>query len=75
MVEFGRPPADADVVIAVGWERPDALNGWFEQCVLAGRVDQRVEVANDENGGPIYVCRGLRRPWAQIWDTEVRHAG
>ena len=75
MVDFGRPPADADVVIAVGWERPDQLNTWFEQCAPAGRVDQRVEVENDENGGPIFVCRGLRRPWAQIWDTEVRHTG
>ncbi|WP_328382830.1 glycosyltransferase family 39 protein [Micromonospora zamorensis] len=75
MVDFGRPPADADVVIAVGWERPDPLNAWFETCTLAGRVDQQVEVENDENGGPIHVCRGLRRPWAQIWDTEVRHTG
>ncbi|MFY1615442.1 ArnT family glycosyltransferase [Micromonospora sp. WMMD736] len=75
MVDFGRPPADADVVIAVGWERPDVLNGWFERCELAGQVDQRVEVANDENGGPIHVCRGLRRPWAEIWDTEVRRTG
>ncbi|MFI7657769.1 ArnT family glycosyltransferase [Micromonospora parva] len=75
MVDFGRPPADADVVIAVGWERPDQLSTWFERCTLAGRVDQRVEVDNDENGGPIHVCRGLRRPWAQIWDTEVRHTG
>ncbi|MDG4810089.1 glycosyltransferase family 39 protein [Micromonospora sp. WMMD1120] len=75
MVDFGRPPADADVVIAVGWERPDRLNAWFGECTLAGRVDQRVEVDNDENGGPIFVCRGLRRPWAQIWDTEVRRTG
>ncbi|MCX5064986.1 glycosyltransferase family 39 protein [Micromonospora lupini] len=75
MIDFGRPPAEADVVVAVGWERPDALNAWFDDCVLAGRVDQRVEVDNDENGGPIFVCRGLRRPWAQIWDTEVRRAG
>lgn len=75
MVDFGRPPADADVVIVVGWERSAPLNAWFDECALAGRVDQRVEVDNDENGGPIFVCRGLRRPWAQIWDTEVRHAG
>ncbi|MCF0094668.1 glycosyltransferase family 39 protein [Micromonospora sp. MH99] len=75
MVDFGRPPADADVAIVVGWERPDALNAWFGECTPAGRVDQRVEVDNDENGGPIFVCRGLRRPWAQIWDTEVRHTG
>ncbi|WP_405432746.1 glycosyltransferase family 39 protein [Micromonospora sp. NBC_00617] len=75
MVDFGQPPADADVAIVVGWERPDALNAWFRECTPAGRVDQRVEVDNDENGGPILVCRGLRRPWAQIWDTEVRHTG
>ncbi|MEU8165697.1 glycosyltransferase family 39 protein [Micromonospora sp. NPDC049004] len=75
MVDFGQPPADADVAIVVGWERPDALNAWFTECTPAGRVDQRVEVDNDENGGPIFVCRGLRRPWAQIWDTEVRHTG
>ncbi|CCH18683.1 ArnT family glycosyltransferase [Micromonospora lupini] len=75
MVDFGRPPADADVAIVVGWERPDALNAWFDECAPAGLVDQRVDVDNDENGGPIFVCRGLRRPWAQIWDTEVRHTG
>ncbi|WP_112586922.1 ArnT family glycosyltransferase [Micromonospora noduli] len=78
MVDFGRPPADADVVIAVGWvggEPGDPLGAWFERCTLSGVVDQRVEVDNDENGGPIHVCRGLRRPWSQIWDTEVRHTG
>ncbi|MFC5926210.1 ArnT family glycosyltransferase [Micromonospora vulcania] len=75
MVDFGRPPADADVVIVVGWERADPLAAWFDECAPAGRVDQRVEVDNDENGGPIFVCRGLRHPWAQIWDSEVRHTG
>ncbi|MFD2765217.1 glycosyltransferase family 39 protein [Micromonospora eburnea] len=75
MAGFGRPPADADVVIAVGWARPDQLRGWFTEVTEAGRIDLRVDVANDENGLPVYVCRGLRRPWSQIWDTEVRHAG
>ncbi|WP_328852739.1 glycosyltransferase family 39 protein [Micromonospora globbae] len=75
MADFGQPPADADVVIAVGWERPDRLRAWFGDVTLAGRVDQRVEVDNDENGGPIWVCTGLRRPWADIWQAEVRHAG
>ncbi|MEU5940982.1 glycosyltransferase family 39 protein [Micromonospora sp. NPDC047548] len=75
MAGFGRPPADADVVVAVGWDRPDQLRGWFQQVTLAGRVDQAVDVDNDENGGPIWLCQGLRRPWDQIWDQEVRHAG
>ncbi|MFC3502906.1 ArnT family glycosyltransferase [Micromonospora krabiensis] len=75
MVDFGRPPDDADVVIAVGWERPDQLREWFTDVTLAGRVDQRVDVDNEENGGPIWLCTGLREPWAAIWRTEVRHAG
>ncbi|MEV1333804.1 glycosyltransferase family 39 protein [Micromonospora costi] len=75
MADFGRPPADADVAVAVGWDRPDQLREWFTDVTLAGRVDQRVDVDNDENGGPIWVCTGLRRPWADIWETEVRHAG
>ncbi|WP_446214841.1 glycosyltransferase family 39 protein [Micromonospora sp. IBHARD004] len=74
MTGFGRPPQDADVVIAVGWARPDQLRGWFVEVTEAGRVDQRVDVDNDENGMPIFVCRGLRRPWSQLWDTDVRHA-
>ncbi|WP_239098563.1 ArnT family glycosyltransferase [Micromonospora qiuiae] len=75
MADFGRPPHDADVVIAVGWSRPDQLRAWFTDVTLAGRVDQQVAVENDENGGPIWLCRGLRRPWADIWHTEVRHTG
>ncbi|WP_433384184.1 hypothetical protein [Micromonospora sp. KLBMP9576] len=75
MAAFGRPPEHADVVIAVGIEEPEQLRSWFTEVTLAGRVDQRVAVDNDENDGPIWVCRGLRRPWAEIWDTEVRHRG
>ena len=58
-----------------GWERPDRLRDWFFEVTLAGTVDQRVEVDNDENAGSIWVCRSLRRPWAEIWDAEVRHCG
>ncbi|MEW2442963.1 hypothetical protein [Micromonospora marina] len=61
------------MVIVVGWSRPDRLRAWFTEVIEAGRVDQRVDVDNDENGEPIFVARGLRRPWSQIWDTEVRH--
>ncbi|MFF5176376.1 glycosyltransferase family 39 protein [Micromonospora sp. NPDC000089] len=75
MADFGRPPDDADVALAVGWDRPDQLRDWFDQVTQVGRIDERVDVANDENGGPIWLCTGLRRPWSQIWDEEVRRAG
>ncbi|MEV0155642.1 glycosyltransferase family 39 protein [Micromonospora sp. NPDC050686] len=73
MAAFGRPGDDADVVVAVGWERPDRLRAWFAEVTEAGRVDLRVDVDNDENGLPIFVCRGMARPWSQIWQSEVRH--
>ncbi len=73
MATFGRPPDDADVVIVVGWSRPEPLRAWFTEVTEVGRVDQRADVDNDENGEPIFLARGLRRPWSQIWDTEVRH--
>jgi hypothetical protein len=75
MADFGRPPDGADVVIAVGWTDPGPLRRWFAEVTPAGQVDQRVTVDNDENHGPIYVCSGLLRPWAQIWRSEVRHFG
>lgn len=75
MVDFGRPPAGADIVIVVGYERADPLRRWFTTVTPAGHVDERVDIDNDENGGPIFVCRGLRRPWSAIWRTEIGHTG
>lgn len=74
MTDFGRPSDDVGVVIAVGWDRADQLRAWFTEVTEAGRVDLRVSVDNDENKLSIFVCRGMPRPWSQIWETEVRHA-
>ncbi|WP_433527885.1 hypothetical protein ACQPYA_16005 [Micromonospora sp. CA-263727] len=72
------PPADRlpDFVVAVNYDAGETI-GWpaFTEVTLAGRVDLPADVDNDENGGPLWLRRGLRRPWADIWQTEVRHAG
>ncbi|HEY3501537.1 MAG TPA: glycosyltransferase family 39 protein [Actinocatenispora sp.] len=75
MAGFGVPPANADVVIAVGYDSPVVLRRWFTDVRRAGRIDERVSTDNDENGGPVWVCRGLRRSWPSIWRTEVAHTG
>jgi hypothetical protein len=47
---------------------------YFETCTLAGRVTNRYGVANEEStDNPlIYVCRGPRRSWADMWSTMRR---
>jgi hypothetical protein len=39
---------------------------------LAGRVDNGVGLDNEEQGGPIWVCRGMRVPWSRAW-PGLRH--
>ncbi|WP_217698518.1 ArnT family glycosyltransferase [Streptacidiphilus griseoplanus] len=74
MADFGRPPDGTDVVIAVGWDHPDQLRQWFADVRDAGRVDERIDVDNDENHGPIRVCRHPLRPWPELWQ-QMRHLG
>lgn len=75
MADFGAPPTGADVALVVGYDSPALLRRWFTDVRPAGRIDERVTTDNDENGGPLWVCRGLRRGWPAIWRTEVAHTG
>jgi hypothetical protein len=34
---------------------------------LAARIQNRYGVDNDEDGAPVWVCTGQRRPWPAIW--------
>ena len=62
----GRGP-DGPVVL-VGYEgAPD----WAVGCRDVGRVDNGVDVDNEEQGGAVQVCDGPRGSWADVWD-EVR---
>ena len=56
-----------ELVIAVrfGAKR---LAEFFTDCREVGRVRNDREVVNEVFDTPIYVCRGLRQPWAQTWD-------
>jgi hypothetical protein len=73
MADFGMPPASADVVVAVGFgER--RLDELFSSVQRAGQVDLGIDIDNDENGAPLWVCREPRAPWPQLWE-RVRVVG
>ncbi len=62
---FGEPP---QTVIVVGFERPYAER-FFSDCQPAGHVTNAYGVKNEETTfhTGLYVCRGPRRPWSQMW--------
>jgi len=63
-----RPPASAGVVVFVGGQFRDA-RGDFQSCAVAARLDDDVDVDNEEQGEPIAVCRGPIGGWPTVWPS------
>ncbi|MBI3167420.1 MAG: glycosyltransferase family 39 protein [Chloroflexi bacterium] len=68
----GAPPENIDVLIVVGY--PDnSADSYFNTCELAGAVSNSYGVMNGEAElRDIYLCKGLRKPWAEMWDGMRR---
>jgi 4-amino-4-deoxy-L-arabinose transferase-like glycosyltransferase len=63
---YGDPPPL--VVIVVGFSR-EAAERHFTTCNLAGQVTNRYGVENEETRfhPDMFVCRGPRQPWPELW--------
>jgi 4-amino-4-deoxy-L-arabinose transferase-like glycosyltransferase len=64
--DWGQPPGGGGPVIAVGLH-PRELAAHLRDCRVAARIHNRAGVDNDEEGRPVMVCRGPRRPWSDEW--------
>ena len=65
---WGPPPDDARTVIAVGMgEDPRWLDGYFASVERVASIDNAAGVDNEEHGQSIWLCRGLARPWSEVW--------
>ena len=65
---WGPPHGDGGVVIVVGYgQARDLLDERFDSVTLAGRLDNRHGVDNEEQGQAVWVCRGLRGTWSDTW--------
>ena len=62
---WGPPPASAGTVVAVGFSAAQ-LTGVCRQPRLAGRLNNRLGVSDQEQGAPVWVCQRTARPWS-IW--------
>jgi hypothetical protein len=70
---WGPPPAAAGTAVAVGFDR-GTLAAFCASLRYATRLDNHLEVNDDEQGAPVWVCSDLRASWAAVWPT-LRHAG
>ena len=73
---WGPPSGDGRVVIVVGYARWRALlEERFQSVTLAARLDNGQEVDNEEQGQPVWVCRGLKGTWASTWPAWRHYSG
>lgn len=70
---LGRPSDEAAPVIVLPARR-DQLTPYWSDVQVAGRVDNGVRIANEEQGQPIWICRGQRVPWDRLWPRLTRLA-
>lgn len=68
----GAPSETIDVLVVVGY--PDnSASSYFNSCKLTGAVSNSFGVINEEAElRDIYLCKGLRKPWAEMWDGMRR---
>lgn len=74
---FGRPPDTGGPTIVVGPEGTEgaaSLRRYWTDVTAAGRIDDGVGLDNEEQGKPVWVCRGQRDRWAVLW-PEFEHLG
>jgi hypothetical protein len=64
---WGPPPASAAVVVAVGFGR--AQLGFCGSVQLAATLNNLVDVADQEQGQPVWICTQLRSTWPAIWPS------
>jgi 4-amino-4-deoxy-L-arabinose transferase-like glycosyltransferase len=63
---WGPPPANATSVLGVGFD-PGYLQRFFDTVRLVSRLNNHLQVNNDEQHGPLWFASGLRERWPQIW--------
>jgi hypothetical protein len=73
---WGPPTGDGRVVIVVGYAGARAfLEERFRSVTLAARLDNGLDVDNEEQGQPVWVCRDLDGTWAASWRDWRHYSG
>ncbi|MFI0370551.1 ArnT family glycosyltransferase [Actinomadura sp. 1N219] len=72
---FGRPADTGGPAVVVGPETvagASYLRQFWTDVRPVSRVDNGVDLDNQAQGKPIWVCRGQRAPWPELWPRLKR---
>jgi hypothetical protein len=69
---WNRPPDTAKRALVVGYDGPADGRPYFTGCRILGRVDNHVGLDNDEQHGPIMLCR-TAQVWTRMWPRLVHY--
>lgn len=68
---MGAAPGGGGPVLAVGVDEAQ-LRRLFVSVRAVARIDNGVQVDNDEQGRTVWLCRGQRSSWADAWPSLRR---
>jgi hypothetical protein len=63
---WGPPPSNATAVLGVGFD-PGYLERFFSHVRLLSRLDNHLQVNNDEQHAPLWFATGRRETWTRAW--------
>jgi hypothetical protein len=68
---YGDPPPQTVIVVGLPL---DWVGQYFQSCKVAGQITNSFDIDNEETTTypTIAVCRGLRKPWQDIWKNFLR---
>jgi Dolichyl-phosphate-mannose-protein mannosyltransferase len=70
---WGPPQASATAVLGVGFD-PGYLERFFVRVRLISRLNNHLQVNNDEQRAPLWLATGLRQSWTLIW-PQLKNLG
>lgn len=72
----GNPDATTVIAVAPGpmdvTGYADQLKQYFTSVRVVATIKNKAGIHNQEWGGHVYICTGLKRPWGQTW-ASLRH--
>jgi len=69
---WSRPPDTDTHALVVGYDGPADGSPYFTGCRIVLRVDNHVGLDNDEQHGPVMLCR-TARTWSRLWPHLVHY--
>ncbi len=71
LYDVGAPPGSATTVVIVGGQFASARNA-FDRCAIVDELANGLDFDTEEEGEPVAICVGPKRPWPELWPT-FRH--